>query len=421
MLKPIFFILVLVLTSCQVKNKAAQEDTEETYEVSIVMDTPVPDKIPYTVYTQTKKYDLSLYEPEEGRYAGAYILSDDLSEINDFEAVAGEHAVYLYDIKVGDTFPMSWLLSCMSNQKTPYIVINPQNDYDPFNMDVLSELADEIGRFYVPVFVDLYPNASLRLYDPEEYKAFFMEAYKLFKSRASNAAIVFSAEQPAEAFLFYPGDNYTDWVGINIQMGTSDSVEDIFKNIDNLYYRFHKERPILISSFALSHISGENYVYRTEEAAGRLRSFYDQIIQRYPRMKGVNYININYIEEKSIYSNQKWDNDNYLVTDEKLILDTYKNAVSGSGFISAIDYQSHMDNSSEYFSSPFPAYLYENDMYISSNTIIYDLNLKGFSSYADEKAILDGEVYYKLKLLEKNRLKDIRTDERERAVYLDEP
>lgn len=421
MMKIVLLILVLTLTSCQSKNKVLREEAPETYEASIIMDTPIPDKIPYTVYAQTKKYGLSLYEPEEGRYAGAYILSDEISEIEDFEAIAGEHAIYLYDMKVGDTFPMRWLLSCMANQKTPYIVVNPQNSYDPFNMKVLSELADEIGRFYVPVYVDLYPNANLQLYDPKEYKDFFKEAYKLFKTQASNAAIVFSSDQPAEAYLYYPGDDYTDWVGVNIQIGAEDSAEDIFSNIDNIYYRFQKEKPIMISSCALSHISGENHVYRTDEAAGKLHRFYERIVQRYPRIKGINYININCIEKDLSYSNQKLGSDNYLVTDEKLMLDEYKSAVAGSGFIGAIDYQSHTDNSSEYFMSPFPAYLYENDMYISSNTIFYDLNIKGFSSYSDEKAILNGEVYYKMELLNKDRIKNIRTDEMEKAVYLDEP
>lgn len=420
----IFFIFIIaILTSCGAGNKPAHRENAEIHEASVIIDAPLPDKVPYAVYTQTKKYGLSLYEPEEGRYAGAYILSDEVSEIEDFEALAGSHSMYLYDIKVGDIFPIRWFLSCMANSKTPYIVVNPQNGYDPYNIEAITQLADELSRFYVPVFVDLYPNAELNRYSPEEYKEFFKEAGKILKKRASNAAIVFSVpyDKPDSAYLYYPGDEYVDWVGINVRLNAAEKASDVFTNIENIYFRFQKEKPIMISSLAVSHISGENYVYRTKEAAKTLGGFYESIITRYPRIKGVNYLNINGIEKEGFFSDRDYSGENYLVTDENIMLAAYENAVSDNAFIEKIDYMSCGDISEEYLLSPFPAYLYENEIYISSDTVCYDLNIKGFNAGGYDSEVFNGETYYKIKLLEKSGFTNIRVDQDKRTVYFDEP
>ncbi|MDR1688593.1 MAG: hypothetical protein LBS21_08290 [Clostridiales bacterium] len=420
-IRTIAAILLVLCTASQIScaRKNVNVDIPEAQPVSVSKEKPVAEKTPYRVYIESEDYKLALYEPQNGVYAGAYINSGVLSEIDDFEAQAGEHVMYVAHYKLGDAFPINWLLDVMAHNKLPYIVITAQNSYDPYDLELLAKAAAEVGRFYVPIFVDLYPNADLDSYNPKEYVNFYRQAHEIFNEHASNAALVFSvSSQDAAAALYYPGNEYADWVGINVKTGADGNADEISASIEKICRRFQKEKPLIISSLAVGHISAADHVYKTEKAQQLLSEIYRTVSERYPRIKGINYINIDCLGESAGYYNEELEEENYLVTDEEAIKAAYKKAITGEGFTREAAYQSAGEADGEYLITAYDAYLHEGEMYISADVFYNEINLKGVSSIIGESLEIDGEDYFRLELLKNYSLKKVQVDEARRIVYL---
>ncbi|GHU53836.1 hypothetical protein AGMMS49975_13010 [Clostridia bacterium] len=353
MRKILVIFCIFILSACtQEKEAESFKDAEIVIEPPRVMEE-------YRVFVRNENARLGLYEPKEGVYAGVYTKD----EIPDFDKKTAPHAMYVRNVTTKDVFPVSFILSCIANSKVPYIVVNPANAYDPFNLDDLAEIADEIGEFYAPVFVDIFPNADISRYNPADYISFFRSARAIFASRASNAALVFSCDELAEARLFYPGDDAVDWVGVN----TAD--------FEQIYFYFQKKKPVIVSEYAVSHQSDSDYSYQTKNAAAAVSAFYDNL-KFYPRIKAINYINVNTLSGENYHNLSK---NNYLVTDEALILEAYKKAVSERKFAKTVSY-TNAEISSAYALSPFPAQYFDGEFFIDTRTVVNDLEIKMFQS-----------------------------------------
>jgi hypothetical protein len=127
----------------------------------------------YSLYYELNEVPLGLYEPEQGCYAGAYVLSNrqiayDMKKFD--ERAEKKHAVSLYNLKAGAAFPDAWLLSCIADMKTPLIVIKPPNAYLPYDYEVIEALASSFSAFTynTPVFVEFYPNTGQFTQDARE-------------------------------------------------------------------------------------------------------------------------------------------------------------------------------------------------------------------------------------------------------------
>ncbi len=400
------FILILFMTGCQNKdnnsNNTSFIDDEESINVNLVSS---ENKKAISFYIEEDNYNLSLYEPKEGIYLGAYILNSAYSEnnIKKFEELTEKkHALYTYYTKIDSPFPEEWILTCISEMKIPNIIINRSNDKMPFRLDNIENIAKKYGEFYVPIFIHIYPEPHNQAYTPEEYINFYKYVREVFKKYASNVAFVWTLNEKdvLDSDMYYPGDEYVDWVGLDIFKDLNDdadSQKDIFNNLDYFYYKYQKRKPIMISQLGVAYFSTQNYNYKTLESKDEIKNIYQNISEYYPRIKAINYIDFNEIQ-----GNNDKIKKNYSVTDNSVILDSYKSAISNNKYLSNIDFTTGDEVVKQLIKSPFLAYKIDNKTYFSEKSVtnhLEDLDL------SKEKHInINGENYFSIDIIKNSNI-----------------
>lgn len=320
------------------------------------------------LYLVNKNYELSLYEPDKGCYIGAYLLGNkNLNyDIKQFEKLTNKtHGIYVYNLTLGNPIPTNWILECIANMKMPLIVIHPKEDMI-LNETLLYDTAKGLKELSIPMFIDFYPNPEKYNIFASEYKEFYSKANKIFKKYSSKLAFVWSVslDNVYASKLYYPNNDNVDWVGLSIY---NDAKSDLkWSNLDFFYMEYQKSKPIMITQFAVSHYSDTNHSYYINEAVDKINEFYTTIKDKYPRIKAINYMDLNAGE-------------NYKITDNKNILKTYKEIVTSDYFRYDVD-NSINKYSTEYFKSAFPIYEDGNNLYISDKALKYELNINNFNN-----------------------------------------
>ena len=378
MKKLILFILTLILSGCGAESSdpGAGEEAAEPYTAVLS-----PDRVErFKLFTEQMLVS-GPYEPAAGAYIGAYILSDRIvmGDIQAFEALTGiEHSFYTYFLKMGQPFPTEWILDCIARMKTPNIVLTPRNIEDPFNESLLRESAVRVGEIFVPIFVHLFPVSRSAAYDPEEYTAFFRTAREYFNRYASNAALVWSIDADSLHLMdrHYPGDDYVDWVGINIFVDSDMSLEDVRSRLDFFYFNFNERKPVFISQLAISHFSSRNHAYHISGASHIMEELFKSFINEYPRIRAINYMSFNAIDpvnmRQGIY--------NFSVTDNELMTRVYRAALSDAHFLGRVDFGAGGDLAARRIRKPGAVLYHEGEFFVrahierDSGLLDYDRN-----------------------------------------------
>ncbi len=348
---------------------------------------------PYTLYVTDENYTLGLYEPAEGCYSGAYILSDKQVnfDIDTFEEKMGvSHGVYMYNMNLGDSFPLNWVLSCVASMKTPYVAVHMVSPLSETQWAVVEETAQAFGAFYVPMFVELNMMDKTSKASVDDYQ----RAAAVFKKHASNAALVWSIDAGlvSSGLSAYPGNDYVDWVGLNLMktLEPDDKYKEAgVESLNFFYYAFQKQKPLMISRFGVSHLNSRDYVYHTQEAATEIEQFYSLISKNYPRIKCINYMDFNGIE----LSGRQGLSDDFTITAEDAIIEAYGRGVSKSYFINELAVSSFGDLSPAAYTSPFDAYKIGEDFYVAENSLRYDFLMQSVEGLG-EGILIDGEQYF---------------------------
>lgn len=411
------FLCVIFLAGCGRLTGLNVVEEPELLPVNQTAQTPIPsddggqyDKV-YDLKIRTTDLKLSKYEPVTGCYAGAYILSDKIigGNISNFEKQVGkEHAIYSYNMVAGAEFPEKWFLECVAEMKTPSITINPLNLYNPYNLELLTKTAKEVGAFNLPVFIQLYPYSKGMGYAADDYVKFYKQAKAVFKELAPNAALVWSVyfEDVYDCGAYYPGDDCVDWVGISIFLDVTGDGQyaDAINYINYFYYNYQKLKPIMVSELAVSHFTTQSNAYYISQAADEINKLYGAIRKSYPRIKAVMYIDLNLVEP----AKGKNLND-YSITNDDTLKHTYSAAVSGALFLSDLD--PVQDAYAKItIKSPFPAYYKGGEYYIAHKTLEHDLNLPDLQLLSDKAVLIEGEKYYTMAAVNSYRSIDFFVD-----------
>lgn len=390
----IFFACVLVLLGCG-RRVSSNEDnmaTETDLQHRIV-------ETPYIGYLQ-KEMGLSMYEPIRGTYLGAYVLSNPEIgyDIRKFEeAVDKDVAMELRYYQMGDLFPDKWLLECLANKKSPYIIISPKDLDLLYDKDLLDETAKKFRNTYsIPIFIEFYPGAK-ELGDAENYIDYFRLAKQAFNKYAPNAVLVWSSnmEDIYDSMIYYPGDEYVDWVGMNMFFPIYKDNErynvDLDKHLDYFYNMYQDKKPMMISGLAVSHYSNKDHSFYLDEAEEIINKIYSKIPNHYPRIKGVNYIDFDNI--RNYPSNV--GNDNFRVSTEPKISQIYSDAIKGNDYLDSVE-EAKERISYQWIKMRTPIYIYNNDLYILEDTLMYDWEIDVTRDIREHEVILGGERYYNL-------------------------
>ncbi len=423
-IKILFLFIFLILGGCSQNESGIANNIKPSSkgEIKVVSATNYTQS-EYSAYYEKDDYTLSLYEPPTGCYVGAYVLSNPLInfDMNSFDTLTGKpHSTYIYNLRLGEPYPVDWVLKCLSEMKTPHIVIRPPNEYNPFPKELLDETAKEFGEFYTPVFVEFYPVSSKDFYDPYEYAEFFRLARSSFKKHASNVSFVYSLnyEDKSECNSFYPGDEYVDWVGIQMYMPMYSNgallSEDVFKKLDYIYYNFQDRKPIMISQLAISHYSSLDNTYFSKDSSKRLLEFYERIKNDYSRIKAINYMDFNAIELSPTLMNR----DDFSITKDEQMLNAYKTSIQNDYFLSVLNVEDSGSKKPEIMKSAFILYEDENDIYIPENALLFELK-SGYIKDSSKNAItIDNKLYYPLKVLKESNTIEASQDNSGKKIIL---
>ncbi|MDR3238647.1 MAG: hypothetical protein LBT44_00975 [Clostridiales bacterium] len=234
----------------------------------------------------------------------------------------------------------------------------------------------------------------------------------MFREKVPNAAFVWGvdAQEALDSGRFYPGDSWVDWVSLHIYDRLRDGAYefDPLNTLDYFYYTYQKTKPIMISQLAVSHYTSQDHAYRNEAAAREIARLYQKIAQDYPRVKLVNYMDINEVASGA----GDVPADNFLLTENSSLLDAYRQAVSDGHFLSVLD--GGGEYALQLMKSPFPVLKKDGTWFVSASSFQYDLNTQGLTG----EIILNGEKYYDLNRYLKNGRRSLISAEENHKIIL---
>ena len=278
------FICSLVLSGCGQKIKEIQVSNMGSALEKSYIDVYIPHKL-----------EAGKYEPKEGVYVGAYVENNidlDKSMMQYEKKIGKEQAFRVFQYKQSGDLTAQVLLECIAAKQTPYIKVLGNKDYDL--IPIYQMIGDLNTRYNTPIYIELFPIEDISI-DPVEYQKYYKDAYKLIKKYIEDVVIVWSGNWDAVYHLpiYYPGNDVVDWVGLNVFMpkykeGKAYKV-DVEERIDFWYKMFQNDKPMLLSTLAISHFSRVDHTYTIEDAKNKLNYFYDILCKTYPRIKGILY------------------------------------------------------------------------------------------------------------------------------------
>ena len=369
----------------------------------------------YNIY-QKDKYILKKYEPEKKCYAGIFIEQTDGNFIEEFEKYTNtKPSIYMYSQKLDDSYPLSWVLNGYSNLKTPFITILPPDDEkDLFNKELVKNLAKDFGKLQIPMFVSIYPVNNYFENKNNEYIKFLQDAKTYFELYAPNVAILWSIDKKIayKADDFYPGDNYVDWVGLDIyeDIDENNRLDRMFKEFDFFYKNYANKKPIFIN-LAISHFGSTSYNYNIDDKINELKRYFNQMPFKYGRLKMINYINYDTFKTKSI------NKQNYLVTDNKKILEAYTKALNDDIFFTSVIFSNNEREIMQEYKLNCLAYKIDNEFFIDEGYFKLN-NIKLDEMYLQNSVDIDNKRYYNLSNILQNNNKKADVDEENKKIVI---
>lgn len=276
----------------------------------------------YNLYLEDE-YELSKFEPISKIYSGIQLEQQNSGFVGSFENFSEVNQnVYLRDMAIDEIFPISWVLGCYSNGKAPFINLLPPNeDLNIYSEEFIISRAKEFGKLDIPIFLNVYTLSERFLEEKEDYISFIQNMKNYFEIYSPNVSIVWCIDQRIayKSREFYPGDDYIDWVGVDIYEDIDDSntLNIMFNELDFIYNEFSDKKPIFIN-LRISHFGNSSYTYNIDAKLKELYRFYNELPYKYPRLKMINYINID------TFNSTLKNKQNYLITDNKQILEKYR-------------------------------------------------------------------------------------------------
>lgn len=306
----------------------------------------------WTIHVSSERpnYKLGKAEPVSGVYLGAYVLQNStihnsMAEFN--QATGKQHASFFKYVGYGEPFPVEWVREVKAAGAFPHIAWEPNKGLAEVKDDAyLRGFADAARKADVPIFLRFASemNGTWTNYsgDPSQYMDTWRMVHDIFEERAPQTAMVWTVlnvpERPIEDY--YPGDEYVDWVGINVynvryhngDLKQRSDFEDPLQMIDYVYNRFSRTKPIQLSEYGATHYTVTDGVQDNGFAVSKLNRLYANLQELYPRVKAVYYFDVNNLEE---YNEMRRIND-YSVTGEQQILEAYKKATASPYFLSRL-------------------------------------------------------------------------------------
>lgn len=299
------------------------------------------------------------YEPEYGCYLGAFIDFDatlkhpyrDSNGIRhqqpfEFESRARkQHAIYFFYLGYGRRLPLDWVRRLAAQGKFVQIALEPNDGLSRVRDDTyLRQLADDIKSSGARIFLRFASemNGPWTNYhrNPRLYRQKFRLVHDVMRRRAPNVAMVWCPYMEPIRLIdrYYPGDDATDWVGVNMYSVTyhNDQLSDPSERehptdlLRYVYDRYAARKPMMICEYGATHYASIERHARSEFAARKILTLYAALPRIFPRVKAINYFDGNALA----FASDRAYND-YSVTNDPVVMAAYRSAISPAYFIGA--------------------------------------------------------------------------------------
>lgn len=166
--------------------------------------------------------------------------------------------------------------------------------------------------------------------DYNEYIEKFRLVASVFKTYAPSVGIVWAPNfYPADTIdLYYPGDEYVDYVGLSVYKGYSPKTDPLGKGVDRgrwsnvldqVYDTYGDRKPIIVSESGCSYFSVETQTDITDFAVKQMRDYYTYLPIKYPNLKMA-----------VIFNKEAASGCQYLLSRNDAVLEAYKRGITSS-------------------------------------------------------------------------------------------
>jgi len=335
------------------------------------------------VLIESDNYQLAKYEPQKGVYLGAYVLQDstinyDMARFN--ELTGKKHASFFKYVGYGQPCPEDWLEDVREVGAVPHIAWEPNDGLDVVQDDTyLRTFARKLKEYGEPVFLRFASemNGDWTAYhgDPEKYIEKWRLVHNVMEEEAPNVMMVWTVFTFPQATImeYYPGDEYVDWVGVNIynviyhnnNPKQRADHEDPLELLDYVYNTFSERKPIQISEFGATHFTITDNKEYVDFAIAKITRMYEGLKTKYPRVKSIFYFDVNNLVDG--VAGRRINN--YAITDNEKILNTYAKLINNSHYLSEVGENQEGSYDPELFLVQDGVFTNRGTTYISSKVV----------------------------------------------------
>ncbi len=282
-------------------------------------------------------------------YIGAYIEQDPVvaGDIALFERLVGkEHSSYMRYLGYGEPFPTDWVAKVHNHGALPHIAWEPNNGLDEVRDDAyLHRWAQAAAEAEKPILLRFASemNGTWMPYsgDPDEYVRKWRLVHETIKSVAPNVIMVWCpfATPRRTIPLYYPGDEYVDWVGVNIYAVlyhdgdiSQPSQRDLVDDLRYVYSLYGARKPIAICEYGATHYCRASQQFSSSFAAASIAQMYQAIREQFPGVVFVNWFSVDAASDGLAHND-------YALTTDDLVLNSYRQAIDGQYFIPQLPVQ----------------------------------------------------------------------------------
>ena len=289
----------------------------------------------------------ALFEPPEGCYLGAFVEHDQrvLGDYQRFEEIVGrKHACYLTYVGYGQPFPTAWALRVKAAGAAVHIGWEPNQGLHAVKDDeYLHTWAQAAKATGMPIFLRFASemNGSWMPYsgDPRLFCEKWRIVSQVLKQEAPNVALVWCPFATPRRTIprYYPGDEYVDWVGVNIysvKYHNNDPSqpaqdEDPRELLRPIYDAYASRKPIMIAEYAATSwcrvVAGPTVAF----ALDKMTVLYRALVTQFPRVKCIQWFSWDTVAGGTA------DN-NYSLTHDAVVTQRYHEIVSDPHFLSYV-------------------------------------------------------------------------------------
>jgi len=296
--------------------------------------------------------ELELYEPPAGLYFGVFVEQDrnvgrnNQGQFNDM--IGKPHAIFFNYHPYGAPFPHNWARIAKNEGAAIHLALEPEQGLEMVHdNEYLRQFARMARAAEVPVFLRFASEMNgdwVRWHgNPKLYIEKWRIVANVMREEAPNVAMVWTPNSVPVTNIkeYYPGDNYVDWVGVNLY---SVAYFDGDRNrpaynvnpldlIRPIYEMFADRKPIQVSEFGATHFTTATNRDTTQFAITKMLQLYHGVQMLFPRVKNINWFSMNTITEAA-YAHRRLNN--FSLTENSKLKQAYREMLEYPYFLTQV-------------------------------------------------------------------------------------